>query len=258
MPTTLVFERVVEAIRGAVARGELAPGQRLPNLEELAAKYDVGVSSVREALRVLSATGIVSVVHGRGTFISLTPPPSRELLGRFTSREASTLLELAEARRILEPELAAMAAERAGKREVSRIRRAATRAAREQREGRDWLAADVAFHRSVVESAGNAVLMEMFAAIHALLLDARRETMRDKVVAERASTFHILVAEAIAHGDPSSARALMLAHMNDAVLTFKRVVTRDRVTRDRKESQADVETDQPATSEAEPVPEAAS
>src|SRR5579883_2319681 len=159
----LVFERVVEAVKERIAAGELRPGDSLPSVEQLAATHAVGVSSVREALRVLGATGVIRIEHGRGSFVAEQPPPPLELRQRFTRREASALVELAEARRLVEPELAALACERALPEDVAAVKKAARRMTADLRSGRDWLEADIAFHDAVCRAAHNDVLAHMLA-----------------------------------------------------------------------------------------------
>jgi GntR family transcriptional regulator len=64
------MRRVLAEIREVLVRGELAPGDRLPSETELAARFGVARTSVREALKVLESEGIVNVRHGRGRFVS--------------------------------------------------------------------------------------------------------------------------------------------------------------------------------------------
>ena len=104
---SLVYEVVIEEIKRRVADGELRPGEQLPSVQQLARELHVGTSSVREALRVLAATKVVRIEHGRGVFVSANPPAADELRGRFTATEVASLSYLVEARRIIEPEVAA-------------------------------------------------------------------------------------------------------------------------------------------------------
>ena len=219
----LVFERVVDAVKEQIAAGTLKPGDSLPSVEQLAAAHAVGVSSVREALRVLGATGVVRIEHGRGSFVAEQPPPPPKLRARFTLKEASALVDLAEARRIVEPELAALACERSSPEEVAAIKKAARRMAADLRSERDWLKADVNFHEAVCEAAHNEVLAHMFASIGPLLLDSRRESMRDAALTRRAADFHVLIAGAIERRQPGLARAYMLTHLEDAAESFSRL-----------------------------------
>lgn len=219
----LIYETVLDELKRRIAVGDLRPGDRLASVQQLAREFHVGVSSIREALRVLAATGIVRIEHGRGVFVSAQPPPVDELRERFTTTEAASLAHLVEARRIIEPEVAALAAERARPDQIKRMREFARRMDRNFRAGRDWMEADLGFHTALCEAAGNPVIEGMLQRTNDLLIDSRRETMRDRAVSERACYFHLLIASAVADHKPMLARALMQEHMDDAVAVFDRL-----------------------------------
>lgn len=219
----LIYEAVLDEIKRRIADGELRPGQRLPSNQQLSQELHVGVSSVREALRVLSSAGVLDIRHGSGVFVSPQPPPPEELRKRFMETEVDSLNSLMEARRIIEPEVAALAAERATPEQINRIQEYAERMQRNFRAGRDWMEADIGFHTTIYEAARNPVLEGMLQHASDLLLDSRRYSMRDRGVSERACRFHLLIASAIAEHKPVLARALMQEHMEDAVEVFQRL-----------------------------------
>jgi GntR family transcriptional repressor for pyruvate dehydrogenase complex len=219
----LVYEAVLDEIKRRIADGELRPGQRLPSNTKLSEEFHVGVSSVREALRVLAASGVVRIEHGSGVFVSPQPPPPNELRERFLTTEIASLSYLMEARLIIEPEVAALAAERATPGQVKRIQELAERMNRNFRAHRDWLEADLGFHNALCEAAGNPIIEGMLRQASDLLVDSRRQTMRDRQVSKRACRFHLLIASAVAEHKPMLARALMHEHMQDAVEVFSRL-----------------------------------
>ena len=151
----LIYEVVLDEIKRRIADAELRPGQRLPSNQQLSKELHVGISSVREALRVLASAGVVRIAQGSGVFVSPQPPPPDELRKRFTTTEVASLGHLMEARRIIEPELAALAAERASLDQVRRIEDYAERMNRNFRAGRDWMEADLGFHAAIYEAANN-------------------------------------------------------------------------------------------------------
>ena len=172
-------EVVLDEIKRRIADGELQPGERLASNQKLSEEFGVGVSSVREALRVLAATGVVRIEQGSGVFVSAQPPPPDELRERFTPTEVASLAHLMEARLIIEPEVAALAAERATSAQAMQIRELAERMDRYFRAGRDWMEADLGFHAALCQAAGNPVIEAMLQQANDLLVDSRRQTMRD-------------------------------------------------------------------------------
>lgn len=231
-----VYEVVLDEIKRRVADGILQPGERLPSNQKLSEEFNVGVSSIREALRVLAATGIVRIERGSGVYVSPQPPPPEELRERFTSTEVASLSHLMEARLILEPEIAALAAERATPTQVKRLQSLAERMDRYFRSGRDWMEADLGFHKTLYEAAGNPVIEAMLRQANDLLVNSRRQTMRDNPISERACYYHLLIASAVAEHKPILARALMHEHMQDAVAIFSRLYPKNELASDQNRS----------------------
>ncbi len=221
----LIYESVIDEIKRRIADNELGPGERLPSNQQLSQELHVGVSSVREALRVLATAGVVQIKQGSGVYVSSQPPPPDELRGRFTTTEVASLFHLIEARRIIEPEVAALAAERATPEQVKHLQELAQRMDRNFRAGRDWMDADLGFHTVLCQAAGNPVIEGMLNYANDLLIDSRRQTMRDREVSARACHYHLLIASAVADHKPMLARALMHEHMQDAVEVFLRLYT---------------------------------
>jgi DNA-binding transcriptional regulator YhcF (GntR family) len=94
-----VADRLAEAIRS----GELVPGDRLPAERELGVQFGVGRTSVREALRMLQAKGMVTVRPGDGVFVADCPTPAQQPMTRWDSQDQFRVDDLFEARLAIEP-----------------------------------------------------------------------------------------------------------------------------------------------------------
>ena len=97
-----VYEGVVEKLKASISSGELQPGDPLPSERRLMDDFGVSRSSLREAFRVLELLGLIESIPGKGRFVR-RPASTDE--GEPIPLEDSALLELMEARRVLEPEL---------------------------------------------------------------------------------------------------------------------------------------------------------
>jgi GntR family transcriptional regulator, transcriptional repressor for pyruvate dehydrogenase complex len=212
-----VYGTVVEEIRQRIADGRWLPGQRLPSIAQLAQELGVSTGPVREAARVLASRGVLRIEHGRGMFVTAAPEISLDLYDYFQRVGTGSLLELFEARRLLEPELAALAAERGTDDEVRHIHDLAVAMEQRARAGEDFLEPDLQFHEAIAAAAHNTVLGGMMAGLHDLILEGRRATVNLPGMTPRAVRYHMLVAEAVLERNPLQARLLMLAHMNDAI-----------------------------------------
>jgi GntR family transcriptional repressor for pyruvate dehydrogenase complex len=117
-----LIESVTQQLLAFIREGHLKPGDLLPSERELMEQLQVGRSSVREALRSLETMRVIEVRPGRGAFVRT--PVTEDLVPAHTLRmliERDAMMEIVEAREVLEVELAAMAAERASEEDLSEI-----------------------------------------------------------------------------------------------------------------------------------------
>lgn len=212
-----VHASVMDMLKERIASGGWAVGQRLPSIAQLARQFGVGTGSVREAVKALSSLGVVRIEHGRGIFVVAVPNMHDELYASFQDVGTGLILELCEARRILEPELAALAAERGTEEDLRAIHAQATLMEQLVAQGQDFLEPDLRFHQQIALAAHNPVLSRMMGGVSDLLLESRKITMLQPGMDERAVRYHLLIADAIGKRDPFQARLLMLAHVNDAI-----------------------------------------
>jgi GntR family transcriptional regulator, transcriptional repressor for pyruvate dehydrogenase complex len=211
-----VFQAVFEDLKQRIRKGEWLPGKRLPSITSLAKELDVSTGSVREVLRSLQSLGLVEIEHGRGVFVA-DSHQSIDLAHHFQDMTIGLIVALAEARRILEPELAALAAERGTDSELAALECLARQMEAEAGQGLDFVEPDVQFHHRIAQAARNPILYRLIESVNDLFLESRKITARDSGMTARAVRYHLLIAEAIRDRNAPQARLLMLAHMNDAL-----------------------------------------
>src|ERR1700741_1456513 len=124
--TSRLYEQIVEQVEDSISRGQLKPGDQLPAERDLAQRFGVSRTAVREAVKTLREKGLVEAYSGRGTFVtngtSQAVRQSLDLMVKIGQPEGST--HLAEVRAILEPEIAALAASRIQEPELVTMREA--------------------------------------------------------------------------------------------------------------------------------------
>jgi GntR family transcriptional repressor for pyruvate dehydrogenase complex len=216
MPGNPVFQVVFDELKQRIRRGEWLPGERLPSISQLAKALKVSTGSVREALRSLQSIGLVKIEHGRGVFVTGSRS-STDVASHFENVSIGLIVALAETRRILEPELAALAAERGTDEELAAIEQLAQQMEAEARQGADFVEPDVEFHRCIADAARNPVLSRMMESVNDLFLESRNLTSLEPGMTARAVRYHLLIAEALRDRNAPQARLLMLAHMNDTL-----------------------------------------
>jgi GntR family transcriptional repressor for pyruvate dehydrogenase complex len=207
------YELVAERLVGDISTRRLKPGDVLPPERELTRSYGVGRSSVREALRMLESQGLIQAREG-GTF-AVTPfrNPLNTSLSLLLTLDAADLEELFEIRRILEGELAALAALRRGDEDLARMEAAIEEMAAGISSEERYIAADVSFHLTLAEATRNRWALHLMQAIRELLLRALGSIYHVPGSPERSLEQHRAILEAIRARRPHDARMRMAEHI---------------------------------------------
>lgn len=210
-----LYEQIVEQIEQAILKGELKRGDQLPAERELAEQFGVSRTAVREAVKALREKGLVEAFSGRGTFVtdgtSQAMRQSLDLVTRIGGPDGAT--QLAEVRAILEPEIAALAAERIEEQLLITLREAVAVMDRSLEDPEAYIEADLDFHLALAEGATNPVILSLIDSIVVLLREQRLRTFRVNGGPQRGQYHHKRILEAIERRDADQARAAMREHM---------------------------------------------
>jgi GntR family transcriptional repressor for pyruvate dehydrogenase complex len=211
-----VTDEAILKIKEMIRSGELGPGDRLPPEKELSEALGLSRSSLREAVKALEIIRVLDVRRGDGTYVtSLTPDTLLDAMSFVVDiHQDSSLLELFEVRRILEPAAAAIAAARVAPPAVEELR--GLLAELGDNPTVDALVAhDQVFHRRIAELAGNAYLTSLLETLSSSTLRARIwRGLSEEGAVERTLTEHRAIVEALARGDATLAAAHATVHIN--------------------------------------------
>lgn len=215
-----LYRQIAEQLRSLISKGEFAVGARLPAERDLARQLGVSRPSVREALIALEVEAWVEVRTGSGVYV----------LDRSAGQRPSAIepieaaewgpLELIRARRVVEGETAAIAAQTAKRKDIDAMRKAVAAMADDADRGVMPLEGDRAFHTAIVQAGGNVVLLETVQ----MFWDSRRGPLFvrlgghfETVQSWRAAIDeHQAILDAIQARDALAARAAMHEHMDKA------------------------------------------
>lgn len=222
-------EAAIERIRSLIMSGRLVPGERLPAEAELSAELGVSRSSLREAVRGLVTAGVLDVRRGDGTYVtSLTP--SLLLTGIGAAVELmrdDSMLDLLESRRMIEPNVTALAALRATAEQLREIRSHLDLMAGASTH-EDLIRHDTDFHAAVARASQNPVLASILTGIsHGTV---RTRAWRGIIITDannRAVEEHRSIFAAIEARDPDLARSAALMHVA-SVESWLRMMLADR------------------------------
>lgn len=208
-------DKIVADFLRMIGSGELSEGQSVPPESALCASYGVSRSVVREALRAVSAKGFFSISQGATTQVS---PKTRwnVLDAEFleVSGGQEFFAQLQEARDVLEPRIAGLAAERANKEEIADMRAIQDNLiAKGETSAEIHAELDIEFHRAVASAAKNPVLMSLHESISSLGQRQRQAAVGVDGAVDRAVFWHEQILKNIDSQDVSGAQAAMGLHM---------------------------------------------
>ena len=176
--STRIYEEIVRQIRMLIADGHLKSGDRLPPERDLAERFRVSRTSVREAMRALESRGLIGIRPGEGAFVrEVSIEALVEPLALVILAQRETIADLYEARRLLEPPIAALAARRATPEELSEMARILDQQAAEVAAGRTGLVQDAAFHTALAHSTHNRAITRIVTTLMDLLAQSREESL---------------------------------------------------------------------------------
>lgn len=208
-----IHEEIVGQIREQIAEGLLKSGDQLPSERELSEKFQVSRASVREAIRALESLGLVKIKSGDGTYIASSLQTLLSPLNSIILQQKDVLLDIFEARQIIEPEMAALAAKRADPEEVGQMAAILEEQARQVADGGTGMEADSAFHSMLAQAAKNKVILRLNDSIMDSLRETRERSLHTDGRPTRSLAGHQKILEAIRAKNPAGARRAMLEHL---------------------------------------------
>ncbi len=212
MNRKLLASQVEEELMHYIQQESVLIGEKIPNEFELAEKFGVGRSTVRETVKSLVTKGVLEVRRGSGTYVVSKSTIEEDPLGlsKFTDKYKLGL-ELFEVRLMLEPEIAALASDYATSEEKEELKRLCNEVEQIYRAGKNHTKKDIEFHTCIARCSRNRVVEMlqpiMQTAIVTFVNLTHRSLMEETIETHRAIT------EAIVRSDPVGARCAMIMHL---------------------------------------------
>jgi GntR family transcriptional regulator, transcriptional repressor for pyruvate dehydrogenase complex len=211
-----IYEHIVDQIHALIREGRWAPGDQIPPERELAERFRVSRTSVREALRALEMQGIIESRQGGGTFVrtadteALVPPLAAAIL-----RGQRELTEVLEVRELIEPGIARLAARRATAEHIAELEQLLERQRDCIAHGRPFVDEDTAFHYTLARAADNHILLRLHNVILDLLRESRQSYLHVPDRPQMSLRGHEAMLAAVVAHDPEAAYAASLAHITE-------------------------------------------
>ena len=232
---TSLYSRLLNDIGQSIVRGDLAPGDQLPNADDWSAAHGVSRTVLREVVKVLANKGMVEMrpkvgtrVRAREDWNFLDPDVLVWRYGpRTTAEEARSLFEL---RRAIEPMAAALAAERATDEQVAQLRLLLSRMQQAGDDSERFAIPDLAFHQAILRMSGNELIGSLAALIETALVISFRLTDDNPEGQSHSLALHQAVVDNIAKRDPIATAKAITSLLDEAEEDVKRslVARRER------------------------------
>jgi len=212
---TTLTSTICQKLAGEIIRGNWSEGEKIPTERELASELGVGRASLREALKALQIMGMIEIRLGDGTYVRKRSEFfSTPLLWAIASSPAVDIEELVAARKLIEVELAGLAAEHASVAQMKEIREYLDRMKKERGNPDEFIQADLNFHLAIGNAASNGILLNALQLIRNLLHEWMLKAVATKGVYEEAYKQHERVLHAIKSRDGKAARTAMRNHLD--------------------------------------------
>lgn len=197
-------------------------GQKLPNENELSDKLGISRTTLREAIRILSAEGILTVKRGLGTFVvQQMEQYANDALGiQDLSKMKITLRDLYETRMIFEPEAAALACMRASDEEIEHIielGEQCQRSLKKNPQGKERIQSESDFHGAILRASHNEFLSKFVPMLTETIEKTISMNYNLDVVAEDAYKDHILIMDFLKRRDAKALKGAVTIHLHHAM-----------------------------------------
>jgi GntR family transcriptional repressor for pyruvate dehydrogenase complex len=216
--TSRLYEQIIEQIQGRIMEGKVRPGDKLPSERELALQFGVSRTVVREAVKAMREKGLLEVQPGRGTFVTditgSTTEVMRDSLGLIVKISLGNNLDkLVQVRTLLEPGIAAMAAEMATPLDLETMQQTVDIMDTAMVTTDAYVEADLEFHLALARATQNPLIPILIDPIVDLLREQRKRIFLVEGGPERGQYHHKQILAAIRQGDATAASQAMCAHL---------------------------------------------
>ena len=228
---TRIHEEVVAQIRELISQGRLKAGDQLPSERELSETFKVSRTSVREALRTLETKGLIISRTGMGNFVADLPIEALIApLATLLIEEKTALADIFELRKLIEPHIAALAAERATKDDVDRLKRILASQGEAVDRGETGVEADAELHFAIGQATQNQAFEKLVSGLMEILSQSREESLQTPDRRSASIDSHRKILSAIERHDKTRAQKAMLYHIEQVeenVLSSRKAQSED-------------------------------
>jgi len=216
-----------QKVKNMIVSQKMKPGDRIPTETELSEQFGVSRSTLREAMKYLRAENVIVIRQGSGTFVSDYTGVGDDPLGLHFADQENLLRHLFETRMMIEPQIAALAVERATSQNIRDLENIIRKMLETEINDDSAAGLDIRFHTAVAECTHNDVLIRVVPIINESIVRSHAKTQEDAESYRRAKRSHVGIFDAIRDRDSIKARYFSERHiwetLNDIILKEEKV-----------------------------------
>ena len=207
-----------------IADKGFALGERLPSERELAEQLGIGRNSLREALKVLEAMGVLEIRHGSGIFLRKLDVEPRDDSGMWLMIHKDEILHMITVRETLDLKAIDLIPEERYLSIREQLRDCVAAVRRTRCTNQDMLQHDLAFHNIIRKASGNDILMNICVLLTGTIYDERKVLFSRREYVERSLWEHMQIANTFGSGDVNQIKQAYIAHLTSTRLNIESVV----------------------------------
>jgi DNA-binding FadR family transcriptional regulator len=226
-PRVKISKEIALQLREQIMAGKYPVGSKLPTENELGRTFNVSRPSVREALTILEAEGLVNIIRGKGSFVVSQSPQSQsagmnirpdfiDAMNRRLADKPASILAVMELREILECEMVQLAAVRATPEDIMELKVFMKRYSLEAKAHKETVDADFMIHYGISKASRNEFLCDLIGRLQEIykrIILSKRKQPKSQEEFDKEVEEHILIIEAVEKHDPVLAKEAMKAHL---------------------------------------------
>lgn len=223
-----IIDEVIKAIRNMISTGNYGVGDRLPAELKLCEQLGVGRSTIREAFRVLQATGLIELRTGKGAFVKDVQDTTFDTIKKWFIEKESEVSELMEVRMAIEPVAVKLAIQRGTAKQLRQIKEIhdAFKKAVVTNDAIDLATLDESLHNAIIEASNNALLVKIGRVMADAIIEYRTRAFAVTENIVHACDPHENIVNAILRKDEKSAIKAIQKHLEISLEDMKRVVNK--------------------------------
>jgi len=210
--------QIVSQVRNAILDGKLQPGERLPAEKELLLQFGVSKHTLREALRALESMGFIEIRQGAGggpVICEIDMDNTRDMIASFLYFKNVSVKNLCEVRRLFEPYLARLAAERFREEDIQKLKVLNEQYRKSLNRKKPAIKDEVSFHVLLAQASGNPAMILILDFVNSLLTDIKHHLRPGLDFSEKVLAAHDSITAAIEAKDGQAAADAMFLHIQE-------------------------------------------